>query len=219
MDALELLGGRPQLRLGVMGGTFDPVHVGHLVAAEEALYQFGLDEIVFMPTGTPPHKQRRLTSAELRYLMLNAATASHPHFWVSRHEMDNVQTDYTVDTMTDLRRLLPRAELFFITGADAVLEILTWKEPARLLQLCTIIAATRPGYDLAQLSQVLSGLGGGAGVETMEIPALAISSTMIRERVAAGRGARYLVPEGVGVLINKWCLYPPERNNTAGMGT
>ncbi len=226
MDALDLLGGRPRLRLGVMGGTFDPVHMGHLVAAEESLQQSGLDEIVFMPTGTPPHKQRRLTPPELRYLMLVTATAEHPHFWVSRYEMDNVRTDYTVDTMTDLRVRLPQTELFFITGADAVLEILTWKEPERLLSLCTIIAVTRPGYDLGQLSQVLAGLRGRDSVMTMEIPALAISSTMIRDKVAAGGSVRYLVPQGVAELIDKFGLYrglcPPEGGcggGVAGVGT
>jgi len=207
MDALDLLGGRPQMRLGVMGGTFDPVHVGHMVAAEESLHQLALDEIVFMPTGTPPHKQRRLTPPELRYLMLHAATAGHPHFWVSRYEMDNVRMDYTVDTMTDLRALLPGTELFFITGADAVLEILTWKEPARLLGLCTVVAVTRPGYDLGQLSQVLAGLSGRDSVMTIEIPALAVSSTMIRKKVAAGGSIRFLVPDGVAELIDKFCLY------------
>jgi len=105
--------------------------------------------------------------------------------------------DYTVDTMTDLRALLPGTELFFITGADAVLEILTWKEPERLLGLCTVVAVTRPGYDLGQLSQVLAGLSGRDSVMTIEIPALAVSSTMIRKKVAAGGSIRFLVPDGV----------------------
>lgn len=207
MDPLDVLRTRPRLRLGIMGGTFDPIHIGHLVAADEALLQFQLDEIVFMPTGTPPHKERRLTPAELRYLMLNAATSIHPHFWVSRYEIDNPQIDYTVDTLSGLGQLLPQAELFFITGADAVLEILTWKEPARLLGMCTVIAATRPGYDLSQLKRVLAQLGADAAVKTMEIPGLAVSSSMIRQRVADGRGARYLVPEAVAALIRKWGLY------------
>lgn len=209
------------MRLGVMGGTFDPVHIGHLVAAEESLQQLGLDEVVFIPTGTPPHKQRHLTPSELRYLMLNAATASHRHFWVSRYEMDNVRMDYTVDTMTHLRACFPQAELFFITGADAVLEILTWKEPERLLGLCTIVAATRPGYDLGQLTHVLGGLRGKEGVRTMEIPALAISSTMIRDKVATGGSIRFLVPEGVAELIEKFGLYKgvsPAGDGHAGCG-
>jgi nicotinate-nucleotide adenylyltransferase len=198
------------LRLGIMGGTFDPIHIGHLVTADEALHQFALDDILFMPTGTGPHKQREVTSAEMRYLMVGVATASHPHFWVSRHELDRPGVDYTADTLAGLRELLrDDAELFFITGADAVLDILTWKEPERLLSLCTLIAATRPGYDLGRLSTVLAGLAHRERVVVMEIPALAVSSSMIRERVALGRGCRYLVVEEVRQMIEKSGAYLP----------
>lgn len=193
-----------------MGGTFDPIHLGHLVTAEEARIQFELDEILFVPTGTPPHKERTLSPAEARFLMVVMATASNPHFWVSRIEIDEPGVDYTVTTLERLEeRLSPGAELFFVTGADAVLDILTWKEPERILSLCTLIAATRPGYDLDRLFQVLDGLVGTEKVKVMEIPALAISSSLIRKRAAEGRGIRYLVPQGVAEFVEKTGLYRP----------
>jgi len=191
-----------------MGGTFDPIHIGHLVTAEEARQQFALDEILFMPTGTPPHKTSQVASAELRHLMASIATATHPHFWVSRYEMDEPGVDYTVDTLTHIARTLSAGtQVFFITGADAVLDILTWKQPERVLELADVIAATRPGYDLGRLSGVLAGLEHGGRVHVMEIPALAVSSSMIRARLAQGRSCRYLVPEGVGELIEKSGVY------------
>ena len=214
-DPIFRLRDRPELRLGVMGGAFDPIHVAHLVTAEEALQQFQLDEVVFMPVGTPPHKMRDLAPAEFRYMLASVATAGHPHFWVSRYEIDREQVGFTVDTLEFLSRTLrPDARLFFVTGADAVLEILTWKDPLRVLDLCTLIAATRPGYDLSRLAGVLEHLGAGlvgpgpdCKVWTMEVPALAISSSMIRERLAAGRAARFLVPDSVAQLIEKTQAY------------
>lgn len=200
-----------------MGGTFDPIHIGHLVTAEEARQQFRLDEVIFMPTGTAPHKGRQVAPPEARYLMVSIATATNPHFWVSRLEMDTPGVDYTVDTLARLARRFPAGtEFFFITGADAVLEILTWKEPGRVLELCTIIAATRPGYDLSRLSEVLAGLESKDKVHAMEIPALAVSSSMIRERLAAGRGVRYLVPEGVAEVIEKSGVYAGEAARKGG---
>jgi nicotinate-nucleotide adenylyltransferase len=208
VEAIERFRDRPGLKLGVMGGTFDPVHIGHLVTADEALCQFDLDEIVFVPTGAPPHKGLQSASPDIRHLMVHVAVASHPHFWVSRLEIDRAGTDYTVDTLAVLKALLrPDARLFFITGADAVLDILGWKDPEGILALCTLICATRPGYDLGRLAGVLAPLHHKDRVVTMEIPALAISSSIIRARVAAGRGARYLVPEGVAQLIDKLGLY------------
>jgi nicotinate-nucleotide adenylyltransferase len=213
MDTLELLRsrlGEKPARLGVMGGGFDPVHIGHLAAAEQALEQFRLDCVVFVPTGTPPHKRGFVTPAELRYLMVAVATAGHPRFWVSRCEIDNPATDYTVETMGHLRRLLgSAAELFFITGADAVLEIMTWREPERLLSLCSVIAATRPGYDLTHLDRLQKQLAGGERIVPMNIPGLAVSSTVLRQRVADGHTIRYLVPREVEDLIVKWGLYAP----------
>jgi nicotinate-nucleotide adenylyltransferase len=203
--------GRSGLRLGIMGGAFDPIHVAHLVTAEEARVQFDLDRVMFMPAGDPPHKGRRVAPAELRYLLVSVATASHPRFTVSRFEIEKPGVSYTVHTLEHLTRVTPLGtQLFFITGADAVLDILTWKDPARVLQLATFIAATRPGYDLAKLSGLLESLHAGRTesdprqrVKTMEIPALAISSSMIRERLAEGRPVRYLVPEAVEQILVK----------------
>lgn len=218
-EPIERLRTRAGVRLGIMGGSFDPIHIGHLVAAAEALEQFALDEILFMPTGTPPHKVRQVASPDLRYLLVSVATASNPRFWVSRYEMDTPGVDYTVDTLGYLRGVLaPDAGLSFITGADAVLDILTWKDPERLLELATVIAATRPGYDLGRLSTVLQGLRRRDRVHVMEVPALAVSSSMIRERLAQGRTIRYLVPEGVAQLISKLGVYAPTTGSDEGAG-
>jgi nicotinate-nucleotide adenylyltransferase len=192
-----------------MGGTFDPVHYGHLVTAEEALAQFHLDRVVFMPTGHPQSKRHPVvTSGHDRYLMTVIATASNPDFVVSTLEIDRPGPTYTVDTLRDLRRTHGEdSELFFITGADAVLEMLEWKDAEELRSLASFIAATRPGYDLAQLSSALAANPHAPRVELMEVPALAISSTDIRARVAAGRPIRYLLPEPVAAYIRKNSLY------------
>lgn len=213
-DPIYRLRGRG-LRLGIMGGAFDPIHIAHLVTAEEALVQFGLDEIIFMPAGNHPFKARRLAPADFRYLLVAVATASHPHFLVSRYELDKEGVTYTADTLEFLTgNLGAGTELFFVTGADAVLDILTWKDPERVLELCTLIAATRPGYDLARLAEVLGQLGPGDGrpgvnarVKFMEVPALAISSSMIRERLSSGKAARYLLPDSVAELVEKAGYY------------
>lgn len=198
---------RKKLRIGIMGGTFDPIHYGHLVTAEEALVQFNLDRVVFMPTGHPVRKTHRtVTPAEHRYLMTVIATASNPDFEVSRLEVDRPGATYTVDTMLQLRDIHgPQAELYFITGADAVWEILTWKDSDRLAGVCTFIAATRPGYDLSRFSAEDASR---MHIEFMEVPALAISSTDIRERIAERRPVRYLLPEAVATYIAKNDLYP-----------
>lgn len=190
-----------------MGGTFDPIHYGHLVTAEEALVQFNLDRVVFMPTGVPVRKTHRtVTQAEHRYLMAVIATASNPDFEVSRMEVDRPGPTYTVDTMLELRKGYgPETDLYFITGADAVWDILTWKDSEKLAGVCTFIAATRPGYDLSKFSaEDASRLH----IEFMEVPALAISSTDIRCRIAERRPVRYLLPEAVATYIAKNDLYP-----------
>jgi nicotinate-nucleotide adenylyltransferase len=164
-----------------------------------------------MPAGDPPHKGRRLAPAEFRHLLVSVATASHPRFTVSRYEIDRPGVSYTVDTLEHLIQIAPAGtQLFFITGADAVLDILTWKDPGRVLELATFIAATRPGYDLSKLSGLLEKLRGAtaaaeveARVKVMEIPAMGISSSLIRERLAAGKQVRYLVPEEVAELLEK----------------
>ncbi|NLO26967.1 MAG: nicotinate-nucleotide adenylyltransferase [Actinobacteria bacterium] len=215
---------RPGLRLGVMGGTFDPVHIAHLVTAQEALVHFDLDQVLFMPAGDAPHKSRHGAPPEFRYLLVATATASNPHFSVSRFEIDRNKVSYTVDTLEYLAGIVPQGtEMFFITGADAVLEILTWKDPARVLELSAFIAATRPGYDLSRLSELLEELRSKtvdlvpeARVRIMEVPALAISSSMIRERLAVGKTVRYLVPDPVAELIDKSGYYKTGGSQTAG---
>jgi nicotinate-nucleotide adenylyltransferase len=193
--------------MGVMGGTFDPIHHGHLVTAEAALWQFGLDGVVFVPTGSPWMKtDREVTSPEDRYLMTVIATASNPYFSVSRIEVDRSGPTYTIDTLEQLRAEANEpVELFFITGADAMLEIFQWKDPDEVLAHAHFIAATRPGYDLARFESE----SGRAlpNVSVMHIPALAISSTDIRRRVREGEPIRYLLPEGVQTYIDKADLY------------
>jgi len=194
-------------RLGVMGGTFDPIHNGHLLTAEEAAVQFGLDEVVFVPTGHPWMKEQKEVSApEHRYLMSVIATASNPRFTVSRIEVDRAGPTYTVDTLRELKGLDgDKVDLFFVTGADAMLEILQWKDPEEILALAHFIAATRPGYDLTRFEAEAPTRH--PNVSVMNIPALAISSTDIRKRVGEGRPIRYLVPEGVKSYIEKAGLY------------
>ena len=191
-------------RLGVMGGTFDPIHYGHLVTAEEALEQFELEGVLFVPTGRPWMKEHEVVSPpEDRYLMTVIATASNPLFSVSRIEVDRDGPTYTVETLRSLKGELD-ADLFFVTGADAILEMLQWKEPEELFELAHFIAATRPGYDIAGFEVPDHARD---AVSVMNIPALAISSTDIRNRVQAGGPIRYLVPEGVKSYIEKAGLY------------
>ncbi len=189
-----------------MGGTFDPIHHGHLLTAEEAAVQFGLDEVVFVPTRQPWMKEQGdVSPPEHRYLMTVIATASNPRFSVSRIEVERDGPTYTVDTLHELKDQRGDVDLFFVTGADAMLEILEWKDPEEVLKLAHFIAATRPGYDLTRFE------AGTAikhpNVSIMNIPALAISSTDIRRRVHDGRPIRYLVPEGVESYIAKAGLY------------
>ncbi|KJY27071.1 MULTISPECIES: nicotinate-nucleotide adenylyltransferase [unclassified Streptomyces] len=193
-------------RLGVMGGTFDPIHHGHLVAASEVASAFHLDEVIFVPTGQPWQKSdREVTPAEDRYLMTVIATAENPQFSVSRIDIDREGPTYTVDTLRDLRALHPEADLFFITGADALAQILSWRDSEELFSLAHFIGCTRPGHVLTD-----AGLPVG-GVSLVEVPALAISSTDCRDRVAKGEPVWYLVPDGVVRYIDKRALYAPHR--------
>jgi nicotinate-nucleotide adenylyltransferase len=189
-------------RLGVMGGTFDPIHHGHLVAASEAAAELGLDEVVFVPTGRPTFKQDvEVTPAEHRYLMAVIATASNPRFTVSRVDIDRPGLTYTVDTLRDLRAARPEADLFFISGADAIEQLLTWKDAGQLWEMAHFVAVTRPGHTLS-----VDGIPEGA-VSVLEVPALAISSTDCRERARTGEPVWYLVPDGVVQYIAKHQLY------------
>ncbi|GAA1960755.1 nicotinate-nucleotide adenylyltransferase [Microbacterium aquimaris] len=187
-------------RIGVMGGTFDPIHHGHLVAASEVAQSFDLDEVVFVPTGRPWQKQS-VTPSEHRYLMTVIATASNPRFTVSRVDIDRAGPTYTIDTLKDLRRDRPDAELFFISGADAVAQILSWRDHDELWQLAHFVAVSRPGHVLST-----EGLP-TENVSQLEIPALSISSTDCRDRVHRGHPVWYLVPDGVVQYIAKHHLY------------
>ena len=190
-------------RIGVMGGTFDPIHHGHLVAASEVAHIFALDEVIFVPTGEPYQKDHRQVSpAEDRYLMTVIATASNPRFSGSRVEIDRPGPTYTIDTLRELHAANgPEDELFFITGADALAEILTWHDADELFTLAHFVGCTRPGHRLSG-----AGLPDGK-VSLVEIPALSISSTECRARVEAGEPVWYLVPDGVVQYIAKRRLY------------
>lgn len=208
-------------RIGLMGGTFDPIHYGHLVTAEGARVEFALDKVFFVPSGRPPHKPAdEVTPAEHRYLMTVLATLGNPYFEVSRLDIDRPGPSYTVETIEEARRLWgPSAQLFFITGADAILEILTWKDPERLLSSCHFIAATRPGYDLGRLEGAIGDLWRRFShrIHVVQVPAMSISSSDIRERVRRGYPIRYLVPEAVADYIYKYRLYQA-RAQGAGAG-
>lgn len=190
-------------RIGIMGGTFDPIHNGHLVAASEVAWVYDLDEVIFVPTGRPVFKlDKRVTNAEDRYLMTVIATASNPKFTVSRVDIDRPGVTYTIDTLRDIRRQHPQAELFFITGADAVTEIMQWKDAESMWSLAHFVAVTRPGYSSQEGVRLAEGR-----VDTLEIPALAISSTDVRRRAQRHEPVWYLVPDGVVQYIGKHGLY------------
>ena len=194
-----------------MGGTFDPIHHGHLVAASEVGHFFALDEVIFVPTGQPWQKEgRQVSASEDRYLMTVIATASNPRFSVSRVDIDRPGPTYTIDTLRDLREQRgPEVEFFFITGADALEQMMTWQNADELFKLAHFVGCTRPGYRLS-----------GADlpddrVSLIEIPALAISSTNCRQRVEAGQPIWYLVPDGIVQYISKRSLYRKPDNDRA----
>jgi nicotinate-nucleotide adenylyltransferase len=189
-----------------MGGTFDPIHHGHLVAASEVADRFLLDEVVFVPTGQPWQKGT-VSPAEDRYLMTVIATASNPRFQVSRADVDRDGPTYTVDTLRDLRAAYgPDTELFFITGADALNRILSWKDALEMLSLARFVGVTRPGFELSDAHLPED------SVTLVEVPAMAISSSDCRARVAAGKPVWYLVPDGVVQYIAKRALYRADGN-------
>lgn len=200
--------GEHRYRLGVMGGTFDPIHHGHLVAASEVAARFKLEEVVFVPTGTPWQKAgRRVSSREDRYLMTVIATASNPRFSVSRVDIDRAGNTYTVDTLKDLQAERGAdVDLYFITGADALASILTWRGADELFDLANFVGVSRPGVDLR--ARDISHLPADK-VTRLEVPALAISSTGCRERVHDGLPLWYLVPDGVVQYVAKRGLYTP----------
>ncbi|MCW2794716.1 nicotinate-nucleotide adenylyltransferase [Nocardioides sp.] len=199
-----------------MGGTFDPIHHGHLVAASEVQAWFDLDEVVFVPTGDPWQKsEREVSPTEHRYLMTVIATAANPRFNVSRVDIERHGPTYTIDTLRDLKALMPGAELYFITGADALAEIFTWRDAEELFALAQFVGVTRPGYEMDEAS--ISAIPSDR-VTMVEIPALAISSTDCRERKRRGEPVWYLVPDGVVQYIAKHDLYPQKSPEPAQSG-
>ncbi|MFD1713951.1 nicotinate-nucleotide adenylyltransferase [Amnibacterium flavum] len=191
---------RTRPRIGVMGGTFDPIHHGHLVAASEVAQSMDLDEVIFVPTGQPWQK-RGVSEAEHRYLMTVIATASNPRFTVSRVDVDRKGPTYTIDTLKDIQEQRPDADLFFITGADAIKQIISWKDVDALWELAHFVAVSRPGH-VVSVSDLPK-----RNVSWLEVPALAISSTDCRSRVNRGFPVWYLVPDGVVQYISKHDLY------------
>jgi nicotinate-nucleotide adenylyltransferase len=195
------------MRIGLMGGTFDPVHYGHLVIAEVARDEFSLDQVVWIPAGDPPHKKDyAVTPQEHRYAMVVLATAANARFVVSRLELERQGPSYTIDTIRSLQQARPGTELFFITGADAILEILTWHRHADLIRTCRFIAVTRPGYDLSRMGAILPP-DYLRQISTLTAPGVDISSTSIRERLRTGAPVRYLVPDVVEAYLRKHRLY------------
>ncbi|OBB42126.1 nicotinic acid mononucleotide adenylyltransferase [Mycobacterium sp. 852002-51961_SCH5331710] len=200
-----------------MGGTFDPIHNGHLVAASEVADRFGLDEVVFVPTGQPWQKDRDVTAAEDRYLMTVIATASNPRFSVSRVDIDRGGPTYTKDTLRDLHALNPDADLFFITGADALASILTWQNWEDMFAIANFVGVSRPGYELdgKHIAAAIKELPDDA-LKLVEVPALAISSTDCRKRAEQDRPIWYLVPDGVVQYVAKRKLYARQPITTQG---
>lgn len=196
------------MRIGIFGGTFDPIHFGHLVAAEEARAVLNLERVLIVPAGQPPHKASRpISPSEHRLAMAELAIASNPHFVLSRVDLDRPGPHYSVDTVTRLRRELGPGDIFFIVGMDSLMELPTWHEPERLMGLCYIVGVNRPGYryDLAPLEQAVPGIS--AHIMVLEAPQLEISSHELQERVHRGLPIKYQLPEAVEEYICRNKLY------------
>lgn len=208
-DRLGQLDPGREYRLGIMGGTFDPIHLGHLVCAEQAREQFDLAAVIFIPTGQPAWKlDRHVTGSEDRLEMVRLAVAGNPAFDVSRLETDRPGVTYTVDTLAWLRDYYPdNVKLYFITGTDAIIQLFQWRSADRLAKLASFIAASRPGYEPEAALAAHERSAVKFDLHLFEVPALAISSTDLRRRRAAGRSVRYLVPEPVEKLIVDRQLY------------
>ena len=203
--------GRVSNKLAIMGGKLDPIHIGHLVTAEEVRHEFDVDEVIFVPTGHPPHKSHiNMTTSEHRYLMTVLATAANASFKVSRMEIEREGVTYTIDTIKELKRIYgEHVQLYFITGADAIHKILSWKDSAELLKMCEFVAVTRPGYNKEELIKQIEDLNRtyATNINFLEVPALAISSSNIRSRMGKGKPIKYLVPQEVENYIKKYNLY------------
>ncbi|HOM72971.1 MAG TPA: nicotinate-nucleotide adenylyltransferase, partial [Armatimonadota bacterium] len=185
-------------RIGIIGGTFDPVHIGHLIIAQEAWHKLELEKVVFVPAGIQPHKpDRPVTDREHRFNMVKLAVEDNPVFEVSRAELDRPGPSFTVDTLAEFKRIYgDETRLFFIAGADAILEIQTWHQPDKIIEYAALVAAARPGYDLSRAKKLLPEEF-LQRIIFLEAPSVDISATQLRERVANGIPVRYLIPDPV----------------------
>lgn len=197
------------VKIGIMGGTFDPIHIGHLATAEAVRVEYGLQKVLFIPSANPPHKDSELVSNVMhRYMMAAMATCSNPYFVVSPLEMERTGPSYTIDTIRVLKALYGTAELYFIAGSDVIQDLPKWERTADLLQMCYFVAATRPGclHDIENIKAYFGELG-QAKLHRLNTPELEISSTEIRRRVRMGESIKYIVPENVENYIYKEGLY------------
>ena len=196
-------------KIGIMGGTFDPIHLGHLVVANEVLNTYGLDEMIFVPAGNPPHKRGTVASSHDRYLMTVMATLCNDKFKVSDIEVRNSAKSYTLSTIIEFKNLYKDAEFYFITGTDAIIDLPNWHAPEKLIGLCKFIAVNRPGVSIdmvqAKITEIKNIFSGD--IEILQAPMLQISSTDIRSRFRRGVSAKYLLPESVEQYIIKNNLY------------
>lgn len=204
--------GNPRTRIGIIGGTFDPIHWAHLIIAEESRVRFGLSKVVFVPAGEPPHKLGHPTSdAEHRYAMVLLGTCSNPSFQVSRLEIERAGLSYSADTIREFQEVHgPDAEIYFIAGADEVLDIESWHDAEMLPEIARFVAVPRPGFDLTELERRLPPRF-LASIEPLQMREIDISATEVRARVAAGKSIKYLVPESVESYIHKHRLYSSEK--------
>lgn len=202
--------GNTRRAIGLMGGTFNPIHYGHLVTAEAARDAFDLERVIFIPSGQPPHKPPKvLAPSEHRFLMTFLAIAPNMHFELSRAEINREGPSYTRDTLAYFHSLDESVDWYFISGADAILEIASWRAPEDIFNYAHLIAASRPGYSLSRINALESRLGMKRvqQIHPLEVPALAISSSQVRERLRSGLSIKYLVPEAVENYIMKNHLY------------
>lgn len=196
-------------KIGIMGGTFDPIHFGHLMIANEVLSKYNMDKIIFIPSGNPPHKKRTLASSWDRYLMTNIATLSNDKFVVSDIEIKSSEKSYTINTVKKLLGFYNDTEFYFITGTDALIDLPNWYQTENLFKLCRFIGVSRPGYSMLEIEKKLNEIKNqyNGQIELLQVPMLQISSTVIRERIKCGRSVKYLLPEMVEQYIIKNSLY------------
>jgi nicotinate-nucleotide adenylyltransferase len=208
------------LKVGIFGGTFDPIHQGHMIIAEQVMDELDLARVVFVPGGIPPHKEASSVraSAEDRVDMVEAAVATNERFWVDRIEVDAGRPMHSVETVRILKERSPDDDWYFISGADEVSNLLAWKEPDRLLEEVVMVAATRPGYDLSKLDHLEKALRNFDRIFPVECTRVDISATGIRRRILQGKSVRYLVPEGVYEIISDKRLYEGDEDHSRGGG-